>query len=1137
MRKTISLFIIGFFLSIIAPAQEVHRIEGSPFPASSPVEELYFTSGDMSGSEQYSVGSLAGILARTKPMIIQWQYFHQEIIQESDLNIPILHTYSNDFTGLLTHFASRLDGYILCDPESASSHVAASLSGILNAVAIPTDIESQAIAAGLTKALDVTGKDELWALTNYGDVLNKDLAFFLGYGDIGLIDYAAYTGGLRFFDPDINGALTNAVYDFLNPGAMFYGWWVTEDGTVAKLSENSFKIIPSGGLKNISTFTNMDVPVKKQKERMTPFKVEEDVHTVCFVISDGDNVSWPVGAAYWDAWTWKNDSQSLIQLGWTLSPALSELTPLIYNELVQGLQTTPDGRNVAIASPSGLGYYFPSLSPNQPFHCEQLNEFMRKADMNIVNVIDADDGAHNPDEYLKQSNIDALFYYTYGAQYQGMHGAISWYKDKPSIGGRFVLWGNSEDDSEEINEGVRQGLANTLNGQSTNIYSEDGYSLVPVHAWTMNPHDVADVTQKLGSHVRVVAPDEFVWLIKKNVRGLPMGTGEGLRAEYYDDTEFGNLVKTQIDKEIDFEWDDARFFFDMGSDPFSVRWTGQIQPLYSEEYSFHINSNDGARLVINGTTLFDGLSLTGENTQSGNITLAAGEKYDITIEYRQQTANAICKFEWESASQTRQYVPFTQLCGQPLPSTGVVTAYDAINMEGFSAGFDIGSYNSEQLNGLGISVNDISSINLMEGFKAVLFSENNFTGDSVVITTSMNDLSDALMTNETENWTDKTVSLKVKANGVTDISGAFYLQNQSSKFYMDVWGGPGNTGYYTNIQQYSLLDNLNQVFQFFHQGDGVYRIMARHSKKVLTVEEMSFEENANVYQWTYHGSASQEFIVVHEEGDTYKFISTYTGMAICVASNSIEANVQMNTNNGQVQALWNLDEAFNREGNGDGLTGEYYNGQDFTFHKYTRIDPQINFDWAEGNPGEPIRDDKFSVRWTGSIEPRYTGTYTFYITSDNGRRVWVNDQLIIDEWVGDWGVTYKGTIYLQEMKKYNITVEYFEEVGGANIKLEWESNLELREVIPQSQLYSEMVTGSSPVSVTPDFSIHPNPGTDVLHVNGLEKPTLLEIYSSYGKKLMERKGTSVNIDKLAPGLYFLYFTVDGEQQFYKFIKR
>jgi len=1137
MRKIFTLLSFIFILHSIGYAQSISRVENSPFPGSTKPDTLFYTSNSMAESEIFATGSLSGILARKKPMILQWQYFHQEIVREQGVGYKIFSTYSNNFAGLLKFFAKRLSGYILCDPKSSSANVAASLSGILNAVAIPTDIESKAIACGLTKVLDVTGKDELWALANYKNQLNKDVAFFQSSSDwLGLVDYTAYTGGIRFYDPNVNGALSDSVYNFLNQGAMFYGWWISEDGSVGKMSQKSFKIIPCGGLKNLATFTNLDVPIVKQKEPVTPFKVVPNVHTVCFVISDGDNIGWVAGAGYWDSWIWKNDNQSRMNLGFTLSPALCELTPLIFNDLINGLQTTPEGRNVAVASPSGLGYYFPSLSPNLPFHCEQLNKFMRKADMSIVNVIDNDNGLHNPNEYLKQSNIDALFYYTYGSQYTGMKGKISWYKGKPSIGGRFTFWGNSEDRSAETQERVAQSMADVLNSQSTNPNLEAGYSLIPVHIWTENPTDVLNMISKLGPKVRVVAPDEFVWLIKKNLGKLPMGTGFGLKGDYFKGSNFDSLVYSRIDKKIDFDWKDGSPVAATGTDQFSVRWTGQIQPLYSEEYTFNFTSDDGARLIIDGIPVFDSLNISGISTKTGKITLEAGKKYDITLEYREETGNASCLFEWESLSQLRQIIPFTQFYSQPVSTKGIVTIYKENGRKGFSAGLGIGSYTTTRLNELGIQKNEISSISLMEGFKAIAYSNDNFTGDSVVITSSADTLSKILMSDNILNWDDKIGSLQIKANGDTTIAGAFFLRNKRSNFYMDVVGGLSGIDYSQNIQQYNFTGNYNQAFQFFHLGNGVYKIMARHSKLVLTVAKMGTAENSNVFQWKSLDSASQEFIVVPAGVNTYKLISVYSGMVVNVINSNSEGNVQMNSNSNQPGGMWTFVKTKNREGTGDGLKGEYYNGKSFNTLKLTRIDPQVYFNWGVSSPNPLLPVDNFSVRWTGFIEPRFTGLYTFYLNSDNGRRLWINDQLIIDKWTSDYGVTYTGTINLQELTRNTIKIEYFEEAGGADIRLDWSSALEIKEIIPQSQLYSTQEVSAVPVLNESAIFQYPNPVQSVLHLRGLDQPGKIEIYNSLGNKVLEDTGISINTEVLPAGLYFLNLNVDGKSQSFKFIK-
>ncbi len=148
-------------------------------------------------------------------------------------------------------------------------------------------------------------------------------------------------------------------------------------------------------------------------------------------------------------------------------------------------------------------------------------------------------------------------------------------------------------------------------------------------------------------------------------------------------------------------------------------------------------------------------------------------------------------------------------------------------------------------------------------------------------------------------------------------------------------------------------------------------------------------------------------------------------------------------------------------GNGKGLTANYFNGMNFETPVYNRIDTSINFNWNNGSPNTAVNVDGFSARWSGQIQPKYSDTYTFYLNTDNGRRLWINGQLIVDKWIDDWGIEYTGIIALVAGQKYDIKLEYFEDNGGASCKMEWSSLLQAREVVPQSQLYSNALPSIS----------------------------------------------------------------------------
>jgi hypothetical protein len=140
---------------------------------------------------------------------------------------------------------------------------------------------------------------------------------------------------------------------------------------------------------------------------------------------------------------------------------------------------------------------------------------------------------------------------------------------------------------------------------------------------------------------------------------------------------------------------------------------------------------------------------------------------------------------------------------------------------------------------------------------------------------------------------------------------------------------------------------------------------------------------------------------------------------------------------------------------GTGLKGEYFTTQDLSGAVVlTRTDPNVDFDWGAGSPDASIPIDGFSARWTGQVQPRYTGTYTFSTTSDDGSRVLVDNKMVVEAFVDQSGMTENtGMIDLVAGMKYAIKVEYYEKAGGALIHVSWTSSCQAKEIVPKSQLF------------------------------------------------------------------------------------
>jgi phage tail-like protein len=133
----------------------------------------------------------------------------------------------------------------------------------------------------------------------------------------------------------------------------------------------------------------------------------------------------------------------------------------------------------------------------------------------------------------------------------------------------------------------------------------------------------------------------------------------GLRGDYYAGVNFDRHVKTQTDRIFDFD-PLQPIPLNLMEDRFSVRWSGQIKPAYSETYTFYATPGDGVQLWVDGRPVID--SWTGyAATGPGRITLDANRWYPITLELHGANSIPVIRLEWTSRSQRRAVVPSSAL--------------------------------------------------------------------------------------------------------------------------------------------------------------------------------------------------------------------------------------------------------------------------------------------------------------------------------------------------------------------------------------------------------------------------------------------------------------------------------------------
>ena len=150
---------------------------------------------------------------------------------------------------------------------------------------------------------------------------------------------------------------------------------------------------------------------------------------------------------------------------------------------------------------------------------------------------------------------------------------------------------------------------------------------------------------------------------------------------------------------------------------------------------------------------------------------------------------------------------------------------------------------------------------------------------------------------------------------------------------------------------------------------------------------------------------------------------------------------------------------FRTEGAAGGLLGLYYHwngllpndplGPDNPFRTFvmSRVDPEVNFNWGVGSPDPSVNSDNFACKWIGYVEAPVDANYTFYTTTDDGARLFIDGQKLPlvnpgapanDSWRQQGMTEYGATIALTA-GLHDIEMHHYESVGGAGAELRWSS--------------------------------------------------------------------------------------------------
>jgi len=505
-------------------------------------------------------------------------------------------------------------------------------------------------------------------------------------------------------------------------------------------------------------------------------------------------------------------------------------------------------------------------------------------------------------------------------------------------------------------------------------------------------------------------------------------------------------------------------------DHFSARWEGYLIPLYTEKYKIIVDYDDGARLWLNGQKVIDDWNIGGLRAKQAEIDLVAGVPTPVKLEYFDNIGNASIRLSWESTSQVRQTIPTTQLRNDPgyvclgKPDTSPVIP---------SPTPTVGPPTTTPIPA--ISPNPAVSVDsdqLRPGIRADYFSGTNLSEDKLVKRSLVNriyfDWRNASPTEGLENYNfSARFSGKVKAPetglysiGVTHNDGvSIWL---GGKLIVDKW------------QDWAPCDNLAKC----NNNNEVYKTAAQvylEKDKYYDLKVESYDQGGGAVLKLFWKRPSSE------EGTILSPSALFT---------------PYNPNP--------------PAGAGTGLMGSYYAGMEFDQIVLNQKDRKINFDWLNEGPRK-TGNDKFSVRWMGEIRPRFSEMYTFTLAANDGVRMWIDDEKVIDEWHqvdSNNLAVYTAKVNLTGGESYPIKIEYFENTGNAGIYLKWKSASENEQYVPANALFpgdpvpigsvtptaSPSATTTSTTEITKTFE----PGYTAIYIPDSEKPQITQALIAKG---------------------------------------
>ncbi|MBA3724262.1 MAG: PQQ-dependent sugar dehydrogenase [Candidatus Levybacteria bacterium] len=508
------------------------------------------------------------------------------------------------------------------------------------------------------------------------------------------------------------------------------------------------------------------------------------------------------------------------------------------------------------------------------------------------------------------------------------------------------------------------------------------------------------------------------------------------KAEFFNNTTLtGAPVVTRQDAEIDFVWGADSPAAGVNPDQHSIRWT-KNQYFAAGRYKFITATDDGVRLFIDGQQVINEFH-GGNASYNATVDLTTGT-HEIRMEYLEEYGLANARLEYELtqdqpsqqvAGYTAQYFNNRTLNGQPTFTRNEATINNTFGNGSPDASINADNFSARWTRNVILEAGTYTfTATADDGIRVIIDGE-------VVIDKFI----DQGPTTYTANKTLTAGNHAIVVEYYEAAGGAVAKFDYEKTANVPPPVG-GFTAQYFNNTTLAGAPVLTRNEAVINNDYG-----AGSPNPVVTVDNFSARWTktdtlaAGTYEFTVTGDDGVRLLV---DGEVIidKFIpqapTTYKISKALVAGNHTIVLEYFESGGGAVAKL-NYAATTTPPPPTDGYVGQYYNNKEFLAPiVVTKTNAAIDFDWGGGSPDALIDANNFSIRWTKTITTD-AGTYAFTATADDGIRVLVDGEVVINGFVDQAPTTYTAQKVLTA-GNHTVVIEYYENGGGAVAKFNYE---------------------------------------------------------------------------------------------------